>query len=390
MHDSDISNSSPGDTSSAEAEFTPDDGSSVSLSAIGWDTVRAGEFAQYADSGLSPGRVARVDGISVLLIVEDGTTRAEGSSDLQKNAETAMDLPAAGDWVGFRRRPQHDTDVIEVVLPRRSQLTRTRQVMDTAVEKQVVAVNIDFAFVVHAANNVNLRRLEREAALVASNGAEAVIVLNKADLHDDIEGLLNDVQTSVPLVSVHAVSGATGDGVNALAGYSHPDRTVAFIGASGVGKSTLTNQLLGREAMDTGEVREDDQRGRHTTTVRHLIPVPGGGALIDTPGMRSLGLSGDDDGVAEIFDDITELASACRFNDCSHIGEPGCAVMDAISRGDIDEKRLASFRKLSKEVEFVQSKSELRLRHIKRDMLKARAKKGRQATKARKNLDRSE
>ncbi len=261
--------------------------------------------------------------------------------------------------------------------------------MNSAVERQVVAVNLDFAFVVQAANNVNRRRLEREAAQVASSGAEPVIVLNKADLVPDVAVLLDDLQMSVPLVPVHAVSGATGEGVEALTKYAKPDRTVAFIGASGVGKSTLTNRLLDEEVMDTGEVREDDQRGRHTTTARHLIPVPGGGALIDTPGMRSLGLSGIDDGVMAVFDDIAELAGECRFNDCSHTNEPGCAVLGAIFSGELTEERLGSFRKLNRELEFVQSKSDLRMRHAKRDMLKARTKRGRQMMKARKKFGRA-
>lgn len=385
MQQPDISRGSP----DRGSEPIDDAASSEVLAMIGWDESRIAEFESHAESGLEPGRVSRVDGRSVQLITETGIVRAESSTELQRSAETSEELSSVGDWVGFRRRPSHDSDVIEVVLARRSQLTRTRQVMKSAAERQVVAANLDAVFVVHAANNLNLRRLEREATQVASSGAEAVIVLNKSDLVDDVQDLLDEVQISVPFVNVHAVSGVSGEGVDALISYSRPNRTVAFIGASGVGKSTLTNRMLGHELMETGEVRDDDQRGRHTTTARHLIPVPGGGALIDTPGMRSLGLHGADEGVAVIFDDITELASECKFNDCSHSGEPGCAVMDAIFRGDISEDRLGSFRKLSREMEFVQSKSDVRLRHAKRDMLKARTKRGRQMMKARRKFGRS-
>lgn len=359
------------------------------LSSIGWNAERAGQFTPFAANGLAPGRVARVDGRSVLLITAGGSTRAEASTGLHRKAETTEELPAIGDWVGYRARPLHETDLVEAILPRRSQLVRTRQVMDSAVERQVVAANLDFAFIVHAANNVNLRRLEREAAQVASSGAEAVIVFNKSDLHDDIFSLLDDVEVSVPLVPVHAVSGITGDGIEALERYIRPDRTVAFIGASGVGKSTLTNRLLGRDVMDTGGVREDDQRGRHTTTARHLLPLDGGGALIDTPGMRAVGLLDAGEGVAAIFNDISQLALRCRFNDCTHNSEPGCAVQDAVRTGELDEGRFGSYEKLSRELEFIQSKSDLRLRHARRDVWKQRAKNARQKYKARDRFGRS-
>ncbi len=362
---------------------------SNSLSAIGWDAAWQSQVDEYQDPVLIPGRVTRVDGRSLQVLTADGTHRAEVSTALQRAAVTSEDLPAAGDWVGLQLRPQHDLDAIEVVLPRRTQIARTRQVMKSAVESQVVAANIDVAFIVHAANNLNARRLEREVVQVSSSGAEVVILLNKADLHDDVGELLNDIGFSLPNFSAHAVSGITGHGVDALFEYIRPNRTVVFIGASGVGKSTLTNRLLGEEVMDTGGVREDDQRGRHTTTARHLIPLPGGGALIDTPGIRSIGLSGADEGVSAVFDDIIELASSCRFNDCSHSGEPGCAIQDALDSGDLDQGRLGSYEKLNREMDFIRSKSDMRLREARRDVLKARTKRGRQMIKARRKFGRS-
>lgn len=366
-------------------EITPKPGqendASRILAQIGWDSARVAEFAPHAAVGLEPGRVSRVDGQSVMLITSSGTTRAESSTQLQAEAETAEALPTTGDWVGFSARPSHSTDLIEILLSRRSQLMRTRQVMKSAVERQVVAVNLDVVFIVHAANNLNLRRLEREAAQVASSGAEVIIVLNKADLIDAAAELLADIELSVPLVTVHSVSGVTGQGVEALSAYARPDRTLAFIGASGVGKSTLINRLLGREAMDTGAVREDDQRGRHTTTTRHLFPLDGGGVLVDTPGVRSLGLSDAGDGVDAVFDDIATLELSCRFTDCSHSNEPQCAVREAIQRGDLDEARVSSYQKLGRETEFVASKSDLRLRKARREAGKALAKRIRQVTK---------
>lgn len=317
------------------------------------------------------------------LLTEDGSHRAESSTELQKAAETIEDLPAAGDWVGFRTRPSNDLDSIEVLLPRSATISRTRQVMKSTVEHQVVAANIDVAFVVHAANNINMRRLEREVVQVASSSADVVIVLNKADLEPNVDELLQDIQFSLPAFSAHAVSGVSGKGVDELAAFARPDKTLVLIGASGVGKSTLTNRLLGEEVMDTGDVREDDQRGRHTTTARHLIPLPGGGALIDTPGIRSIGLLEADEGVAAVFDDITELASQCRFNDCSHSGEPGCAVQEAVDTGELDEGRLGSFEKLNRELEFIRSKADIRLRDARRDVWKKRTKNARQRYRAR-------
>lgn len=390
MHQSESSNSSSENGPESSSVVERQSESSISLSSIGWDKARVDEFKSLAGPEIEPGRVARVDGPTVLLITEDGTTRAGSSSQLLINAEAAEDLPATGDWVGFTRRPSHEADVIEFILPRRSNLTRTRQVMRSAVERQVIATNLDVVFVVHAANNVNIQRLEREATQVAASGAEVVIVLNKVDLSEEIDALLDEVKIAVPMIPVYAVSGVTGEGVDALGAYAKPDRTLAFIGASGVGKSTLTNRLLGREVMDTGEVREDDQRGRHTTTARHLIPLPEGGALIDTPGMRSLGLSDAEEGVETVFEDIIELALKCRFTDCSHSGDPGCAIQDAISNGELTNDRLAAYGKLSRELEFVQSKSDVGLRNAKRDVWKARSKRIRQIVKSNRKPGRSQ
>jgi ribosome biogenesis GTPase len=325
------------------------------------------------DAELQPARVARVDGPSCLLITVAGRRRGETSNALFHESADGTSLPAVGDWVAIRPRLSHDTDLIESVLPRASALIRTRQVMDSSVERQTLAANLDTVFIVQAANNLNARRLEREVAQVASSGARAAVILSKSDLCDDIDDALWTAQSSVPGVPAHAVSGVTGHGAGELLTYVSGNRTVAFIGASGVGKSTLTNRLLGEDVMDTGEVREDDQRGRHTTTARHLIPLPGGGALIDTPGMRSFGLSDAGEGVGEVFADIAALASRCRFPDCAHRSEPGCAVMEAIFTGELDEDRFRSFAKLNRELEFIESKADKRLQVARNDVWKKRA-----------------
>ena len=346
-------------------------------------------MAKLLDPEPQPARVIRVDGPSCLLITAAERRRGETSNALFLASEDGTSLPAVGDWVAIRPRPSHDTDLIESVLPRASSLVRTRQVMDSSVERQTVAANLDTIFIVHSANNLNARRLEREVAQVASSGARPAVILSKSDLCDDVDAAVWEAQSSVPGVPTHAVSGVTGDGANDLLTYVSGNRTVAFIGASGVGKSTLTNRLLGEEVMDTGEVREDDQRGRHTTTARHLIPLPGGGALIDTPGMRSFGLSDAGEGVGEVFADIAALASQCRFPDCGHRSEPGCAILEAIFTGELDEDRFRSYIKLNKELEFIESKADMRLRAARNDVWKKRAKNVRQRMKARQKYGRS-
>lgn len=326
------------------------------------------------DPELVPARVIRVDGPSCLLITASGKRRGETPKKIYLESGDGTSLPSAGDWVAIRPRPSHDTDLIEAVLPRTSELIRTRQVMDSSVERQIVAANLDTVFIVQAANNLNLRRLEREVAQVASSGARPAVILSKSDLTEEIDDAVWSVQSSVPGIPVHAVSGVTGHGSKELMDYVSGNRTVAFIGSSGVGKSTLTNRLLGQEVMDTGEVRDDDQRGRHTTTARHLIPLPGGGALIDTPGMRSFGLADAEEGVSEVFSDVEQLASQCKFPDCAHSNEPGCAVMEAIFTGELAEDRFRSFTKLNKELEFIESKADMRLKAARNDVWKKRAK----------------
>jgi ribosome biogenesis GTPase len=249
--------------------------------------------------------------------------------------------------------------------------------MKSSVETQVVAANIDSIFIVHAANNINQRRIEREVAQVAAGGAAPVVVLNKCDLVSDIYGVLDEAEGAAPGVPVHAVAGLTGDRVDDLRGYAAGNRTVAFIGASGVGKSTLINRLLGEEILATSAVREDDQRGRHTTTARHLLPLPGGGALIDTPGMRSFGLSDSAAGVGQVFSDIVQLETSCRFSDCSHRGEPGCAVREALGSGELDRDRLDSFHKLNRELEYIESKTNIHLNAARRKVWRDRAKNNR-------------
>jgi ribosome biogenesis GTPase len=268
------------------------------------------------------------------------------------------DLPAVGDWVAVATGD--DTAVIQAVLPRRTAFTRnasdsTRRGGLRLSEDQVLAANVDVAFVVAGLDgDFNLRRLERYLAVAWSGGAMPVIVLNKSDVAADLEGLRVAAEAVAPGVDVWAVSALTGDGVEALRdAHLGRGRTAVVLGSSGVGKSTLVNALLGSERQRTAAVREDDSRGRHTTTHRELVRLPGGALLIDTPGIRSLGVAGASEGIDPAFADIAELAAECRFGDCRHAAEPGCAVQAALADGRLSGDRFESHRKLEREAAHV-------------------------------------
>jgi ribosome biogenesis GTPase / thiamine phosphate phosphatase len=332
----------------------------VFLPAIGWDAARREQFIPWAAEGCTPGRVARVDRTNLLVLGAAGSLRAEPSTSLRREAEAFRDasaLPAAGDWVALRPRPQSEVWEVEAVLPRTSAFVRRapdahgdgQRGPARGGEAQVLAANVDVAFLVAAATDARAGRLERAAALAWESGATPVIVLTKADLSLDSARAIGTAEEAVPGVPVHLVDALHGDGTEVLGAYVEGRRTVALLGASGVGKSTLANALLGGEVLATGAIREADGRGRHTTVARHLVPLPGGGAIIDTPGLRSIALWGADEGIAQVFSDIEALAGECRFSDCAHDREPGCAVRQAIQAGGLDAKRLERYRRLERE-----------------------------------------
>jgi len=274
---------------------------------------------------------------------------AEVSGRFRHDAVSPADFPAVGDWVGVT--PSEGASIIHVRLERQSTISRAAP--GRAVTEQVIAANVDTIFLVTTlTHDLNPRRLERYLTMVWDAGAVPVVVLNKADLSDDPERESEAVRQRLPHVDVVAVTALSETGLAALSPYLRPARTVALLGMSGVGKSTIVNRLLGGDHLRVGEVREWDGRGRHTTTSRQLVELPGGALLIDTPGMRELQLWCDESSVEQAFDDIAALARGCRFDDCGHESEPGCAVVQAVADGQLDEDRLASYQRLLREAAF--------------------------------------
>jgi ribosome biogenesis GTPase len=324
-------------------------------SGLGWDDEWAAAFVPFAAGGKRPARVIAAHRDAWVIATATGDRDATISGRLRHEAVRPGDLPAVGDWVAADADPAvAGPAVITAVLPRRSAFRRTAD-DGTLASEQVLASNVDTALVVTGLDgDFNLRRLERYLAVAWSGGATPVILLNKADVAADPDGFRVAAEAIAPGVDVRLIAALTGDGVEGLAGdHLAPGRTAVVLGSSGAGKSTLVNTLMGEERMRTAAVRADDARGRHTTTHRELLRLPGGALLIDTPGIRSLGVAGADAGLAPTFADVIDLASGCKFADCRHEREPGCEVRSALADGRLSEERFASHRKLEREAAHV-------------------------------------
>lgn len=331
------------------------------LSVYGWDGRVAAQFESQRSDGDEPGRVIVEHRGSYVVAGGEGEIDAAVSGRFRHAAETAEDFPAVGDWVVLAVTEDGRTGVIQSVLPRRSQFVRPAR--GDIAGAQVVAANVDLVLTVAALDHdFNVRRIERYTTLAWSSGAEPVIVLNKADVCDDVGARLADVASVAPGVPIRVLAARDGVGLETLTPLLEPRRTVALLGSSGVGKSTIVNALLGWERQAIGEVRADDRRGRHTTTVRELLVTESGALLIDSPGMRSVGMWDAQEGLSDAFADIEELAGECRFSDCAHRSEPGCAVQAAISDGRLSAARLESQRKLTRETEAQARKQNAALR----------------------------
>lgn len=338
------------------------------LAGFGWTPEREAAFIPSRDEGLVPGRVISTGGLT-RAATATGTVDVVIQRRFRHAVRSGADMPAVGDWLALEPLPGsgggHPQAAVRAVLPRSSAFTRGDSTGGDHIAEQVVAANVDTALLVSAlTHDLNPRRIERYLLLAWASGAAPVLVLNKADLAEDLAGSLAAVAAVAGDTPIHPVSAVTGEGLDGLAPYLGFGRTLCLLGSSGVGKSTLANALLGVERQLVRAERADDSRGRHTTTARELFPLPGGALLIDTPGLRSVGLWDDGTGLDQAFEDVSRFAEACRFSDCRHESEPGCAVRAAIADGELAEERLESHRKLEKE---------LRALEIRNDVAAARA-----------------
>jgi len=336
---------------------------------LGWDSSFDKSFESFNDRNLSPARIARENRNNYLTLSSDGELVGELSGKFHNETNGSAGRPAIGDWVTISPRPNEGRATIHALFPRKSAFVR--KVAGMITEAQIVAANIDTVFIVCGLdNNFNPRRVERYLALAWESGATPVVILNKVDLCDDAESLVAEIESIAIGVPVHPISAVAGTGLAVFSDYLTTGKTAAFLGSSGVGKSTIINSLLGAERLKVGEVREYDGRGRHTTSFRELILLPGGGIVIDTPGMREIQVWGDDEGLKQAFDDIQALALQCRFTDCNHHTEPGCAVKKAVLDGTLDPDRLRSYMKLKRELQYLAARQSFKASIIEKNRWK--------------------
>ncbi|MFC1944975.1 ribosome small subunit-dependent GTPase A [Chloroflexota bacterium] len=329
------------------------------LGQLGWGPFFEEHFQSLKTEGSIPARVVSESKGSFQVYCRYGELRAKVSGKMRYQSDRENRFPAVGDWVAIEPQAGEGKGVIHAVLPRNSRFSR--KVAGGRTEEQVVAANVDTVFIVSGLDggrNFNLRRMERYLTLAQNSGAPPVMVLNKLDLYPDVREYIEKVEAIATGVPIHAVSAKERTGLDALTGYVTRGKTAAFLGSSGVGKSALINALLGAERQGTGEVRQYDRTGRHTTTRRELFLLPGGGAVIDTSGMREIQMWASEDDLQSSFNEVAVLAGKCRFRDCTHNNEPGCAVIEAIERGALEAGRLESFRKLQNEVRYIASREE--------------------------------
>ncbi len=330
----------------------------MKLDILGWKPFFADSFRIYHPQGFVPARVSLEHKNSFVVWTELGEMPAVPSGRMYFDADTRGDLPTVGDWVAVQILDECDPHaVIHALLPRTSKVSRKQAGKSTG--EQPLAANIDtLLIVVGLDDNFSLRRVERYVTLAWDSGSRPVVLLSKSDVCHEVASRVIEVEASAPGVPVHALSAIAGVGLGVLDEYLRPGQTLALVGSSGVGKSTIINYLLGQTTQRTQEVRSDDGKGRHTTTHRQMFALSSGALVIDTPGMRELGLWGVDEGLSGAFADIVRLAEGCRFADCSHGGEPGCRIRQALDDGGLDPARFENFQKMGKELGYLARKQD--------------------------------
>ncbi len=299
------------------------------------------------------GRVAIEHKSLYKIFTEFGEMKAVVTGKMKFNSQSSVDLPVVGDWVVFTK--ENDLAVIQEVLPRKCKFSR--KVAGGETSEQIVASNIDHLFIVTSLNHdLNLRRLERYLTLAWDGGANPVIILSKADLSDDLDEIITQVETVAWGVPIHVTSSLNDIGFDELGEYFEGNQTIAVLGSSGVGKSTLINKLLGNEVLKVSEIGEYKDKGKHTTTHRELLLLPKSGIIIDTPGMREIQIWDGSEGLEKTFADVEELAANCKFSDCKHESEPNCGINEAVKNGTLEKKRLKSYKKLQREIAYQERK----------------------------------
>lgn len=331
----------------------------MELKEIGWNEFFGEQFKMLAMDDLAAARISRTHGTKYLVCCEKGELPAELSGRFQFNAKTSLDYPVTGDWVAIRCPDGDGPAIIHHLFKRKSVFLR--KAVDMSSDSQLMLANVDTVFITCGLDrDFNLRRIERYLAMVWESGAEPVILLNKADICSETDSCIQKVESVAMGVQVYAVSAVNNKGFEMLSRHIQQGRTIAFLGSSGVGKSTIINRIIGFDRQRTNTLREKDQKGRHTTTSREMILIPERGILIDTPGMKELQPYADENEITGIFKDIENLSSMCRFRDCRHEQEPGCAVREAIEKGLIDNDRYENYIRLKKEAKYLSEKRDVK------------------------------